>query len=264
MPEAVASNSTRAPENHMPREGLSSLNLHKTTSADIRNDLENPFDPDELEDIELLIRGWGEMVATYIEQQVSLNDPVAFSVHIQSRIFGDLVRDIRRAAERHVKVRKIGRQVPMDGTVDIELIVKVTEMARDAWTKAGLRAEDDEEFASEVFSWSMSYYSDIVNSIRYNPDLLEAGAQLPRIREAMTKDAVALAVKMQQGESDSDADKDDDYAAASPISVQRAETAKRLHNEGHSLAQISQIMNIKRSAVERIMARLDAAPDATE
>ncbi|MBB4065699.1 hypothetical protein [Gellertiella hungarica] len=48
--------------------------------------------------------------------------------------------------------------------------------------------------------------------------------------------------------------------SASPVQAYRADTARRLFGEGHSVSQISQILRIERSAVERILDQLRGDP----
>lgn len=263
MPEAVDSNSTTAsvnqPTKPQKKQRVAPTGLPVMKAPPPFGDLPEYVQRD-VEATQEMLRSHATMVAALLEtgDDFSLYSNGVHAIHqlIMSRL--DQVLDFAR-----LEIEEIREKPFREGQA--ELFTRIGEMVCAAYTasgEVGFRLDDFERWDDTklkiYFVQTRRFRDALKEKAGGSTDLLTIGSLLPwlqmTIYKALAPDVVPPVFGQKPVVHEFATDKP--TFSASPMAAYRAELAKRLADEGHSIAQISQIMNIKRSAVERILDRL--------
>lgn len=175
------------------------------------------------------------------------------------------------SARSEIERMQAGRflENPHDG----ELQDRIVSMVCAAYSASGVDMDYDNlsnwDIATcRLYSSAVAKYTRLLREKSgEDTHLLSVGSLLPWLEMRIWREIAGIDLNPALAGASSRTDQTESHAeagetefAASPVHVQRAEMAKRLVEEGLSISQISQILNVKRSAVVRILDRLHQAP----
>lgn len=225
----------------------------------------------DFEAVQEMLRAYGTMVAALLEtgEDCSLYSNGIHLIHQLVLLQLDEVADFARARIEDMHSSRYLKK-PHDG----ELMERVGRMIADAFVATGIDMEFDEmgKWTHDIASLYAKTYGKFMRELRLKIEdddhLLSVGSFLPWVEAKIWREVAGIdlskpSVADRVDEADERASlalevTETEGREASPVAVLKGEVAKRLHEDGHTVAQISQILNIKRSAVERILGRLHA------
>lgn len=230
MPEAVDSNTTRAPYSQAARSPTSRI-------------------ADKFADVRDMLEAFNVMAC-----EAALDEPVVKGnfvngMNLLHKLIMEELWELRRQVVATVEQESAGRELA--NHIDTDLWGHITRMVNEAYREAGRSAADDAEW-SEADSIEFTrrvtrLYNELVARLDGSRHLLDVGSMLPWLE---------LKLRRELGLSTDFAHPllpDDIYADPSDL---RAAFIVEKVKEGFSLAHISQALNIKKANIERVIRQL--------
>lgn len=243
MPEAVASNSTRLPEDQ-PLYGW-----------------KHQFSVD-YEEIDAMLAAFREMSAALYETGED-HSKESFGIYLIQGLIMSRLKEVSEQVAGYLGTIEPVEELPaLSPGIDAAVLMRIVEIRTQALLDAGILADRDapwpEGLGGNNFQKAGTYYNDLINKAydEGDIDLLTIGSYLPWLEMRIRRD-LGIAPPREEAPStrpDEHPVNDDNQSLRNRLVAEQAEA-------GVSVSEISQAFGIKRATVERIIGRLTATEE---
>lgn len=240
MPEAVASNSTRMPEDQ-PLYGW-----------------KHQFSVD-YEEIDAMLAAFREMSAALYETGED-HSKDSFGIYLIQGLIMSRLKEVSEQVAGYLGTIEPVQELPaLSPGLDAAVLMRIVEIRTQALLDAGVLADRNapwpEGLGEDNFGKAGTYYNDLISKVydEGDIDLLTIGSYLPWLEMRIRRD-LGVAPTGEEGQTarvEEHPVTDDNHPLRDRLIAEQAEA-------GVSVSEISQAFGIKRATVERIIGRLTA------